>query len=820
MTDYDIRGLSSSEAAQRAAKGLQNKVRETKSKKVTEIFIENIFSVFNLIILIVIIFLVFFYFRSGDDRLVLDSIGVSLVAIINTLIAIVQEIRAKRALDKVSLLLKREVKVIRDGREMQIDQEEIVVDDIVIAERGDQIAVDGKVLRANRFEIDESLMTGESVPIEKKEGDKVMSGSFCVSGNGIYAAEKVGDESYAAGITKLAKKFKVMVSPLQSKINWIVKGLFATAVVLVLLKLVFRGGDFGQVDFVREISTIIISLVPQGLVLMASVTFALGIYRISKIGAIIQKLNAIEMFSNVKVVCTDKTGTLTQNKLAVNKVTLVNNKYDEESAKELLGTYAKFSSDKNATLRTLEVFPAMEGVEVVDEIPFSSEKKYSIIRFEVRSSKLDVKFLVHGSQFTVVLGAYDVLLENVEDKSRLEKISQENGLEVYRNLSFGFVRTEKGFSDLAEGLEGVMIEPICIVSISDQVREDVMEAIELFDRNEIKIKILSGDSATAIQAVAREIGWEVKDDELISGRELDNVSDSQLDEIVNKKVVFARLRPEHKLKIIRSFKRQGVYTAMIGDGVNDLPAIKESDMGIAMEEGSGITKEVADIVLLKNKFSLLPNIFDEGNKIINTVNRVAKLFLTKNFMIIYSTLMTFLFLFDFPFTPRRVALINLFSIGLPSLMIAVKNADVSRTVNFMKDLFSFVIISALVITAAGYAGQIISTREFGAGNADLHMIMVSIMIFITTANFWAAIIGKAEKNKRAYFIYGIALIAVYILLSLTDIDFAVIKFVKTFYEIGYLKPEYWGLVGWISLAGGGMLMLLQLIRGRVINRSK
>ncbi|MGH2574158.1 MAG: HAD-IC family P-type ATPase, partial [Ignavibacteria bacterium] len=378
---------------------------KTKTKKIPEILIENVFSVFNLIILSIMLFLLLFYFRTNDNRLLLDSLGVMTVALTNTLIAIIQEVRAKRALDKVNLLLKREVNVIRNGNQSPIDQSEIVVDDLVSLERGDQEVVDGRIVKANHLEIDESLLTGESIPVGKKIEDKVLSGSFCVSGNGYYIAEKVGDESYASGVTKLAKKFKLNLSPLQIRINFIVKMLFATAIVLVVVQIFIQGGDFGEVDFIRKISTIVISLVPQGLVLMSSVTFALGIYRISKIGAIIQKLNAIESFSNVRVVCTDKTGTLTQNKLTVNVLTPLNDKYKEEEIKKLLGTYAKFSSDKNSTLRTLEVFQSYEDVKLIDEIPFSSEMKMSSLQLSIPSSRVE--------KSSMVLGGYDILIENV-----------------------------------------------------------------------------------------------------------------------------------------------------------------------------------------------------------------------------------------------------------------------------------------------------------------------------------------------------------------------------------------------------------------------
>ena len=801
-----MNGLTQQQVNERLAKGLVNKSSKTRSKKTTEILVENIFSVFNLIILTIVLFLLVFYFRTHDDRLILDSIGVSMVAIINTLIAMVQEIRAKRALDKVSLLLKREVIVVRDGKEIPVDQNEIVVDDLIKLERGDQVVVDGKIIKAVRLEIDESLLTGESHPIEKNENDEILSGSFCVSGGGYYTAEKVGDESYASEVTRLAKKFKLNVSPLQNKINFIVKALFGTAVFLIILEGLAGQINFGYVESVRKVSTIMISLVPQGLVLMASVSFALGIYRISKIGAIIQKLNAIESFSNVKVVCTDKTGTLTQNKLAVNKITLLDSKKNEDEIKSLLGTYAKLSSDKNATLRTLDVFAAIEEYETADEIPFSSENKFSMLKLKIS-----------GKDTIFILGGYDILTDKTPDKQKenSNRLFDENGLKVYRNLLFGTVKSALSIDKLRENPGNITIEPLCIVSITDTVRDDVMDAIRLFQENDIQVKILSGDSAPAIQAVAREIGWDIKDEELISGAQIDEMDDEEFADSVMDKAVFARLKPEHKLRIIKTLKKDKIYTAMIGDGVNDLPAIKESDMGIAMEEGSSITREVADIILLKNKFSLLPQIFDEGNRIVNTVSSIAKLFLTKNFMVIYLTLISLFFLFEFPLTPRRVALINLFSIGLPSFIIALRNANAGKTVRFMEDLISFVLISAIVIVGGAIAGEFLAEKMFDITQIEVKMIMMAIMIMTMTANYLTIVIRKSERNNKTYLFYGLLIVVLFIFFAVIKTDFILFNLIKTFYEIKPLKPEYWGLVAVISLIGSAVLYLLQKLREKV-----
>lgn len=800
-----LNGLSQLEVQERINKGLQNRSTVTKTKKISQIIIENVFSVFNLVITSVILFLLYFFITTGDERLLYDTIGTTFVISLNTFIAVYQEIRAKKALDKVSLLLKKEVKVIRDGKEVTIDQTDVVVGDLIVLERGDQVVVDGIVAESNKLEIDESLLTGESLPINKKNGDQVLSGSFCLSGNGFYKAEKVGDNSYANEITKTAKKFKMNLSPLQVKLNFIVKVLFSTAIFLVILEIVRNPNGFSDLDFVRRISTVMLSLIPQGLVLMASVTFALGIYRISKIGAIIQKLNAIESFANVKIVCTDKTGTLTQNKLAVNRITPLTTKYTKEQIEELLGTYAKLSSDKNATLKTLEIYQPAKNAVIIEEIPFSSENKMSLLQISIEDQK-----------YTIIFGGYDILNERSTGKAAAEEVFNKDGLKIYRNLLFGIETSGRSLSELEENLDSVKIEPVCIVSITDQVRGDVMEAINLFHKNKIEIKILSGDNAFAIQAVAKEIGWEIKDSELISGNEIEQVSDDDIFKVIMEKKIFARLKPEHKLRIIKTLRKGKIYTAMIGDGVNDLPAIKEADMGIAMEEGSQITKEVADIVLLKNKFALLPSIFDEGNKIVNTVSSVAKLFLTKNFMVIYFTILSMFFAFEFPLTPRRVSLINIFSIGLPSFIIALRNSNVSKLTNFSKDLFSFVLISAGILVGASYIGQYYTEKFVGFTPEDIQMVMLSVMIFITSVNFLSVVAYKNEKNMKLYVLYAIGLVALYSFLSLTQSQFVLISWIKTFYEISFLEHRYLGITATIALISGAALFILQQVRTKFI----
>lgn len=806
----ELQGLSAEQVNERIAKGLRNVTSRTRTKRTREILFHNLFSVFNFVVAGIIGFLLFFYFKTSDDRLLLDSVGVFTVALVNTILAISQEIKAKRALEKVNLLLERVATVIRDGEQVSIDQREIVVDDLIRVERGDQIVVDGKVTHSNHLEIDESLLTGESVPVFKNSGDEILSGSFCVSGNGYYVAERVGDACHAAEVTNLARKIKNTITPLQKKLDHIVEVLLLVSVVLVLLAILFDPqADFGRMDFVRRLSTIVISLLPQGLVLMASITFALGVYRISRIGAIIEKLNAIESFSNVEIVCMDKTGTLTQNKLAVNRITLITDQFSREEVETLLGTYATLSSDKNATLRTLERYLPDNEATLVGEIPFSSEKKMSLLSANT-----------NGRETVFILGGFDLLLPAVvaEYHEQTQGRFEESSLSVYRNVLFGKVVPGISLEDLRRDSMKLKIEPVCIVSITDQVRDDVMDAIRLFQSHKISFKILSGDAPVAVQAVAREIGWDIPDDKLITGAELDAVEEANFTTVVLDKLIFARLRPDHKLRIIEALKREKIYTAMIGDGVNDLPAIKAADMGIAMEEGSKITKEVADIVLLKNRFSLLPAIFDEGNKIVNTVNAVAKLFLTKNFLVIYLSLLTLFFLFEFPLTPRRVSFLNIFAIVLPSFVITLRNANVSKTKNFTKDLFSFVIISSLFIAAAGHLGEHITPMFYQINDADLQMVMLSIMIITSVANFLAVALHRRETNTKRYLLYGAGILAIYVFLAAVNLDFKPLNAIKGLYEIENLDSRYWGIVAAISGASAVLLFLVQKVRERIMER--
>ncbi|MGA2328346.1 MAG: HAD-IC family P-type ATPase [Bryobacteraceae bacterium] len=804
-----LTGLTSTEVAARLAAGEYNRPPEPGTKSIRAIVRDNLFCVFNIIIGCIILFLLASFLGTRDVRLLWDCSGVFSVAFFNTVIAAVQEIRAKLAMDKVNMLIVREVTALRNGECVSIPHCQIVMGDVIVVKRGDQAVVDGSLLQSHRLEMDESLLTGESEPIEKKEGDTILSGSFCLSGNGAYVVQRLSDSSFASGITRLAQRLKSEVSPLQRQINRIVELLSGVAVVLCILE-----GSLGllrhelNVDLVRKLATVLIGLVPQGLVLTASVIFAIGIYRISKVGAVVQTFNAIESFAGVQVICMDKTGTLTQNRMSVRKVTPLAPGFTAASLERLLGTYARLSSEKNATIRALEAFPPDSEAKQVDEFPFSSQRKMSAMTVAR-----------DGHETTYALGAFELLVPQCSASSPALSADAivAQGLQVYRNLLFGEVIDRDKMEPGPDSLGSFRVRPLAIVSISDLVRPDARDVIQQFAGAGIAFKILSGDSAASILATCRDIGWTVDSSEVISGAELEALDGERLEAAVEKSVVFARLRPEQKVKIVQALRARKIHTAMIGDGVNDVPAIKQADLGIAMDEGAPITKEVADIILRQNRFTLLPQVFEEGKKIVNTVGTVARLFLTKNFLVIYLALASSLLLWDFPLTPRRLALFNLFAIGAPAILIAFTNASTDRRKRLVPDLLSFVAISALVMAASGQAGFSMALKEFGPGEIP-SMVTVSILVLISVVNFLLIISRRGQKNRGVYLLFAAFMLLVFVpAVSVTASNW-LLRFLREFCEISTLDRAAWRIVAVVCAIGSLVLAGAQKLRGELVNR--
>lgn len=794
-----IQGLTDDEASRQLREGKGNTIPSRHNKPTREIVLENFFSGNNIIMLVVICALYAAFFMFGDRRLLMDSIGIVLVLVVNSVVAIFQELRARALLEKARLMLPHTVRVVRGGVEKEIPQENVVVGDVVVVRRGDFAPVDGKTLTASSLEMDESLLTGESLPIAKREGDNIFSGSYCVSGGGLFLAEKVGGDSLAASITDLARKYKFVTTPLQRNLNRIFIASFTIAVAAVIFEVIVNSGALlTNVDFIRRVAAVILALLPGGLIFFSTVTFAVGVWRVSKLGALVQKLNAIESFSTITTVCMDKTGTLTQNIIAIHAVTPLGGTPVAE-AERLLGTYARLCTNPNATVTAMTALPADESAVLTDELAFSSLRKYSAARMQTG-----------GSQRLFVLGAPEFLLEymDAETAARITGVSDSDALRGYRNVLFGEIAGDTSAASLAEAMVGWQIEPLAMLSLKDPLRDDLDEALALFRKQDIGLKILSGDHPDSVFATVNAAGWKVSREDVLTGAELDALDAPQFDAAVQQNDIFARLSPEHKLKIIRSLNATKGRTAMIGDGVNDVPAIKEAKLGIAMEEGSGMTKEISDIILLKNKFSLLPAIFAEGNNIISTVLLISELYLTKNFVVLIISILRTAgvkFVADFYLTPRRAALISVVGVALPAYCIALWNSRTEPQRRFFTELFT-----AIATTLAGAGVALFAAEWILYGNFRLHgmacppccsvcmsgggiplaqVVMLGVVVYVLAVNFVMITLPGNAGNRNKILYAGVGIVALFSAFLWIPSDNYLTRFIHFFYEFSVLPPE-------------------------------
>ncbi len=802
-----ISGLSEAEVQVRRREGRINFTRTPHAKSTREIFLENILTVFNLINFAIIAFLFGVFVWSDDIRLLLDSVGIITVVFANTAIAIVQEFRTRAILENTRLLLSREVTVVREGKEIVIEPSEVVEGDVVKIHRGEYAVVDGSVVHSLGLEMDESLLTGESLTIEKPVGSALFSGSYCVAGTGYYVAERVGQSSYASRITALAREYKFVSTPLQKRVDKIFVWSFVIALGLALFEIVMRAqtGGLSDLDFIRRIATVVITLLPEGLVFFTTVVFAAGVYRVMKLGAVVQKLNAIESFSTVDVVCLDKTGTLTENHLSLHALHAFENGVSESSIKQLLGAFAHASSDSNATIQALRHLPKPPS-QVIAELPFSSARKFSALRLKTELG-----------EFSLALGGYEVLLPFLDEANQhvLNRTLEEHGLRGYRNLIFASLSDGVPLNSLSSlnGETSLKLKPLALICLSGAIRSDAPDALALFRENQIDIKILSGDSADSVQATLNDIGWKTAKGDVVTGAELDTLAAHQFVERVQEKSVFARLSPEHKQRIIRTLNKHR-RTAMIGDGVNDVPAVKEATLGIAMEEGSSITKEIADIVLLKNKFSLLPKIFEQGRLILNTVLSISKLYLTKNLIVLLLEISTVLFGALFPLTPRRSGLLSLLGVALPVYFITAFNTRTSPPRAFFTELFSFIAISLVAFASASYLSQYLTQLFFEPTRIEEKMAMTSALVVMCLGNF-IYLAMRANSEKLLLFVQSSVLVLLlYVFLAHTPWNIFPLNLIKTFYEIENFRIEIWSAISLGSAVGLALLFTMHRLSER------
>jgi cation-transporting ATPase E len=665
-------GLTQAEVAARRARGEANQVYADNGRSYGQIIRTNLFSFFNNILYSIGILLIVL----GQTNDAVMSVG---LGVLNAIIGTFQEFRAKRQLDKVALLNQPQVLVQRDNGEQTIHPAELVLGDIIILRSGEQAVVDGRFLSDTAVEMDESLLTGETDLVRKQAGEPILSGSFCVTGSGLYEAEKVGADSYANQITATARVFEVSYTPLQQNVIFVVR--LIMLVVAFMSLFLFAAALLEGFNFPRlvEMAAVLTGLVPYGLFTMIVVGYSLGAAKIAQKGALVQQTNAIESLSNIDVLCMDKTGTLTTNRLEFEALVSIAESVSPEAAARLIGRFVRSASTQNKTNLALAAGLAGEPQLVLTEIPFASARKWGALAFADGVFALGaIEMLAPFLPQTAVV-ADSPLMQQAQSWS-------EAGLRVLL-----FAHNPQVTDLLETGLPS--LTPLALLCLRDELRPFATETLASFEELGIELKIISGDSPHTVAALARQAG--MKNPQLVTGGDLEGMSDGQWQQVVRETMVFGRISPNQKQALVETLIQQGHYVAMIGDGVNDVLSLKKANVGIAMQSGSQATRNIADMVLLNDSFAALRPAFGEGQNIIGGLTRSMYLFLVRvvaSALIIVAAAMMGL---SFPFEPAQVAL-TLFTVGIPAFFLTLWARPLLLKENVLLSLVRFVVPAALL----------------------------------------------------------------------------------------------------------------------------
>ncbi|MER5676712.1 magnesium-transporting ATPase [Streptomyces sp. FT05W] len=774
------RGLTTAEVAERVARGEVNDVPVRSSRSVTEIVRANVLTRFNLII--GVLWVIMLFVAPIQDSLF------GFVIIANTGIGIVQEWRAKKTLDSLAVIGEARPTVRRDGRPAEVSVSEIVLGDLVELGPGDKAVVDGTVVEADSLEIDESLLTGEADPVVKRPGDPVMSGSFVVAGGGAFTATKVGREAYAAQLAEEASRFTLVQSELRSGISTILKYvtwmMVPTAIGLIISQLVVKDNNFK--DSVARTVGGIVPMIPEGLVLLTSVAFAIGVVRLGRKQCLVQELPAIEGLARVDIVCLDKTGTLTEGGMDVTEVRPLNGS-DEDYVHRVLGALGASDPRPNASLQAIiDAYPDGEGWDVTGTMPFSSARKYSGAAFSERN----------GDASAWLLGAPDVLLAPDDPALAETGHLNEQGLRV---LLLARVRGELDAPEAAS--EAV---PAALVVLEQRLRPDAGETLAYFDDQNVAAKVISGDNAVSVGAVAQKLGMPGAE-HAVDARRLPEDRDDMATEI-ERNAVFGRVTPQQKRDMVAALQTRGHTVAMTGDGVNDVLALKDADIGVAMGSGSEATRAVAQIVLLNNSFATLPSVVAEGRRVIGNITRVATLFLTKT---VYSVLLAILvvcFQVEYPFLPRHLTLLSTLTIGVPAFFLALAPNKERARPHFVRRVMRYAVPSGVIAAAATFATYLLARHHYaGTGALDAETSAATLTLFLVS--MWVlAIIA------RPYTWWRIALVAT---MGLCFLVVLAVPWLQHFFAlklVGTTMP--WAAVGIAAVAAAVLELAWRLVGRR------
>ncbi len=737
-------GLTAAEVAERVARGDINRVVRSGFAEYVSITIRNVFTLFNALVAPAAAAL-FLLSEYGD------ALAVSGMALTNLLLGLVQEIRAKRHLDRLTLLAETRVRVLRDGRVEEIASGDVVGDDVLLLSAGDTVTADGTVLEARFLEVDEALLTGESDPVPRHPGESLLSGSFCVAGEGSYRAERVGAASFAQRTAGEARSYRRSASPIQHSINRLLALLTTAAVVFCLgYGGLYALGDVARADLWKMIAATITSMVPQGLVVMTTFAFVLGAVRMSRRGALVQILSAVESMASIDTLCLDKTGTLTTNRLHLEKLCVLDETMSEESIRERLRWFVSASLDRsNKNIAALRTALGEATAEPLDQLPFKSQNRYSAVRVRYRAT-----------EHVLVLGACEALYPAANaagspvlgEPAALAAGWIKAGLRV---LLFAEA-VNPPQRDFAGSLDGFVLRPLALVALRDELRPEARRVLEELASQGMRFKILSGDNADTVHATVVPLTADsnaaaikaLSDTPVISGAELQAASDPG--GLIRARCVFGRLAPAQKVQIIDALKKQGHRVAMLGDGVNDVLAIKRAHLGIALGDGAAASKNVAGIVLETNDFALLPQTLDEGRTILRNLRRAGKVFLVKNvFTLVLIVGALGVFGLPFPYLPRQVTLLNFLTIGVPTFLIMLdrRRSDAASSVHFLRDIGSFALRTGFVIGVAGLLLLWLSNRIWHDDIPTQRTLLLSLLVLLGLTTLLRAL-GDGDYRFR------------------------------------------------------------------------
>jgi cation-transporting ATPase E len=689
----NISGLSANEVAERRAKGLVNTVESSVSRSYKDIFIDNFLNWFYLVFMVVGILL----YLAGDLYSALSATG---IIVLNIMVSTVQEIKAKRRLDKIAITLRPKVTVIREGKELEIDQSEIVMDDIIRITAGDQVLVDGKILYLRSLEMDEAALTGESSSVRKIEGELVYSGSFCVTGEALFRTTALGGDTYASNMLVSARKYKRKKTPLQMETAAVTKLLISFAAVMLLLYFVSKLMLGTFTTFLQEVkaAAVILDIVPMALFLLVTLTYMIAAIRMADSGVLLQRSNSVESMSHVDTVCMDKTGTITSNRLLFEDAVYF---IDEDEAKDLMRLFVGATGSRNRTIEVLDYKYGSEKSNLIEEVQFSSQRKFSAVRVEKDKKET-----------ALYLGAWDVLREYVNDPGYVTRIVKSMSKKGLRTIvlckSLGTHRFDEDYKITGE------LVVVCVIAIADELRPDCRETMEVFMENNIDIKVISGDDPDTVNSLfdMAEIPGERK---IISGDELDKLDEKKKTEVILNYNIFGRMRPDHKETIIDTLKINNRYVAMVGDGVNDVKAIKSAQVGISLESGSGATRGAADMVLVNDDFSALPKALREGRRTVTGMRDILKIYLARNFTLVTLILFTMLMLHGVTLQPIQNTVYALMTVSVAAFLMTVwAKPDVNKD-RILPGVIRFTIPTALTTGIFGILVYII----FYLGTGDL-----------------------------------------------------------------------------------------------------